>query len=88
LSEGDLLDARSAARAIDALRRGWPVRVRGTAGALRLLPVESATDAVLAGFAPDALLISGERAATLKLTNQLPINHHTKIITRPNSKPA
>ena len=71
MSGDDRLDPRSAARAIDALRRGWPVRVHGTDGALALLPVEGATDAVLADFAPDALLISGERAATLKLTNQL-----------------
>ena len=71
MSDAGVLGARSAARAIDALRRGWPVRVHGAVGALRLLPVESATDTVLAAFAPDALLISGERAATLKLTNQL-----------------
>jgi GTP cyclohydrolase II len=63
-------DPASAARAIDALRRGWPVRITGADGALTLLPVESATDAALAGFAPVALLISGERAVTLKLANQ------------------
>lgn len=60
----------SAARAIDALRRGWPIRVHGTAGALDLLPVEGATDLGLAGFGGEALLISGERAVTLKLANQ------------------
>jgi GTP cyclohydrolase II len=64
--------ARRAARAIDALRRGWPFRVRGSDGALDLLAVESASDAALAAFAdgPCDLLISGERAVTLKLTNQ------------------
>ena len=64
-------DPASAARAIDALRRGWPVRIAGAEGALTLLPVESATDAALAAFAPVALLISGERAVTLKLANQI-----------------
>ena len=69
---GDI-GARRAARAIDALRRGWPLRVAGADGALDLLAVESASDAArdafAGGTAPD-LLISGERAVTLKLTNQ------------------
>lgn len=64
-------DPRDAARAIDAVRRGWPLRVVGAAGSLRLLAVEGASEEALAAFAPTALLISGERAATLKLTNQL-----------------
>jgi len=62
--------ARRAARAIDALRRGWPLRVGGADGALDLLAVESARDAALAEFASADLLLSGERAVTLKLTNQ------------------
>ncbi|MDZ3833240.1 MAG: GTP cyclohydrolase II [Sphingopyxis sp.] len=64
--------ARRAARAIDALRRGWPVRVSGADGALDLLAIESASDAALAAFAdtPADILLSGERAVTLKLTNQ------------------
>jgi GTP cyclohydrolase II len=66
----EAVDPRSAARAIDAIRRGWPVRVVGADGRLDLLPVESVTDAALAAFAPDRLLISGERAATLKLGNR------------------
>ncbi|MEQ1688588.1 MAG: GTP cyclohydrolase II [Sphingopyxis sp.] len=55
------------------MRRGWPVRVTGAggAGAMRLLGVEGASDEALIAFAPASLLISGERAATLKLTNQL-----------------
>ena len=65
----DLSGARDVARAIDALRRGWPVAVDGTS----FLAVETADDAALAGFdaagAAD-LLISGNRAATLKLANQ------------------
>ena len=62
--------ARRAARAIDALRRGWPFRIEGADGALDLLAVESARDAALAEFGSADLLISGERAVTLKLTNQ------------------
>ena len=62
--------ARRAARAIDALRRGWPFRIEGADGALDLLAVESARDAAMAEFGSADLLISGERAVTLKLTNQ------------------
>lgn len=64
--------ARRAARAIDALRRGWPFRVTGSDGAFDLLAVESARDAALAGFGSSDILLSGERAVTLKLTNQRP----------------
>ena len=64
--------ARQAARAIDALRRGWPLRVEGADGALDLLAVESARDGALAEFASGDVLLSGERAVTLKLTNQRP----------------
>ena len=61
--------ARDVARAIDALRRGWPVAVDGTA----FLAVETADGEALAAFDaedPADLLISGQRAATLKLANQ------------------
>jgi GTP cyclohydrolase II len=61
---------RDVARAIDALRRGWPVRIDGTA----FLAVETADDETLAEFdrgAAAALLISGRRAETLKITNQI-----------------
>jgi GTP cyclohydrolase II len=64
-----LSPGRDVARAIDALRRGWPVRIAGTA----FLAVESADDAGLAAFdsnLPADLVISGNRAATLKLANQ------------------
>ncbi len=67
------MSARAAARAIDALRRGWPIRMAGATGALTLLPIEGATADSLAAFDPDAtapLLISAARAATLKLANQ------------------
>ncbi|MDB5702723.1 MAG: ribA [Sphingomonadales bacterium] len=63
-------DPRSAARAIDALRRGWVVAV----GELRVLAIETADDLRLAAFDPEAradVLLAGSRAATLKLTNQL-----------------
>lgn len=62
--------ARRAARAIDALRRGWTFRVADRFGGLDLIAVESARDADLAAFGSSDMLISGERAVTLKLTNQ------------------
>jgi GTP cyclohydrolase II len=64
-----LSGGRDVARAIDALRRGWPVRI----GDQAFLAVETADEAALADFDPagDAdLVISGNRAATLKLANQ------------------
>lgn len=68
-----MTDPAAAARAIDALRRGWPVTV-GTAGAaLTLLAIETADPVRLAAFDPDAcasILISCGRATTLKLANQ------------------
>jgi len=60
---------RDVARAIDALRRGWPIRIDGVA----FLAIETADAESLAAFdeggAAD-LLVSGHRAVTLKLTNQ------------------
>lgn len=64
---------RAVARAIDALRRGWPVTVAGEGKALALLAVETTDDARLAAFDPDGqagVLLSPARAATLKLANQ------------------
>jgi len=64
-----LTGARDVARAIDAVRRGWPVAV----DQVSFLAVETADAQGLAAFdrdAPAGLLISGNRAATLKLTNQ------------------
>ena len=60
---------REVARAIDAFRRGWPVRIDGAG----FLAVETADEAALAAFdagRPADLLISGNRAVTLKLANQ------------------
>ena len=59
-------DARRAARAIDALRRGWPIKVEGNAGSLHLTAIETATDTAGA----TSILLSQSRAATLKLANQ------------------
>ena len=62
-------DARAAARAIDAVRRGWPVAV----GGLTVLAIETADPVRLAAFDPAdeaAVLLSAGRAATLKLANQ------------------
>jgi GTP cyclohydrolase II len=62
-------DARIIARAIDALRRGWPVAIDGAA----FLAIETADEETLAEFdrsGPADILISGNRAATLKLANQ------------------
>ncbi|WP_232834156.1 MULTISPECIES: GTP cyclohydrolase II [unclassified Sphingomonas] len=61
---------RAAARAIDALRRGWPIAIDG----LTLLAIETADAARLAEFDPAGaagVLISSGRAETLKLANQL-----------------
>ena len=59
-------DARQAARAIDALRRGWPITVRHKDQILTVLAVETAQSVSDA----NAMLLSASRAATLKLTNQ------------------
>ena len=66
--------ARNAARAIDALRRGWAVRLVAEDGAIRLMAIEGADAVTLADFDPDAnadILISAARAETLNLANQL-----------------
>ncbi|HEX2764090.1 MAG TPA: GTP cyclohydrolase II [Allosphingosinicella sp.] len=64
-----MTEGRAVARAIDALRRGWPVIIDGVA----FLAVETADEASLAlfdGGGTADLLISGPRAVTLKLANQ------------------
>ncbi|WP_326523730.1 GTP cyclohydrolase II [Sphingomonas sp.] len=63
-------DPRAAARAIDALRRGWPIAIDG----LAMLAIETGDPVRLAAFdaAGEAgVLLSAGRAATLKLANQL-----------------
>jgi GTP cyclohydrolase II len=67
------MNPKAAARAIDALRRGWPVEVRAGDGSCRVMAIEGADDVTLGSFDPGgtaSLLISSSRAATLKLTNQ------------------
>jgi len=63
--------ARQAARAIDALRRGWPVTITQDDQSLTLLPVETADlESHLKAQDTIALLLSASRADTLKLLNQ------------------
>ncbi len=63
---------RDAARAIDAMRRGWPIAIAAPGEPpLTLLAVETADAGRLAGFGDYHLLISGGRAETLKLVNQI-----------------
>ena len=63
-------NARAAARAIDALRRGWSVAIAGADGALTVMAIERLTGAYdLLAKAPDVLL-SSSRAATLRLMGQ------------------
>ncbi|HWH22359.1 MAG TPA: GTP cyclohydrolase II [Allosphingosinicella sp.] len=62
--------SRAVARAIDSLRRGWPVIIDGTA----FLAIETAAEDEVAEFdrdGPSDLLITGNRAVTLKLANQI-----------------
>ncbi|GAB5482912.1 MAG: GTP cyclohydrolase II [Parasphingorhabdus sp.] len=67
----DSTGARRAARAIDALRRGWPIGIEIEGGMLNLLPVETTDlDQYLSSQANITLLISSSRADTLKLLNQ------------------
>jgi GTP cyclohydrolase II len=65
--------ARDAARAIDALKRGWPVAVTADGQRLVALAIETANNASLAEFdgaEPADVLLSAARAATLNLANQ------------------
>ncbi len=67
------MSARAAAKAIDALRRGWPIELRAEGEApLTLLAIETADEARLRAFAPEGyeVLISSGRAETLTLLNQ------------------
>jgi GTP cyclohydrolase II len=66
-------DPRAAARAIDALRRGWPIAIVEGGERIALLAIETADAGRLAAFDPAseaAVLLSAGRAATLKLANQ------------------
>ena len=48
-----MANGKDAARAIDALRRGWVVRLSADDGAIRLMAIEGADAVTLAGFDPD-----------------------------------
>ena len=61
-------DSRAVARALDALRHGWAIRVVADDGALDLYPAETGFNEP--GLAAQRLLISAARAVTLKLANQ------------------
>ena len=62
---GEIKQARQAARAIDALRRGWTISIAGERAVIHVAAIETARE-----FTAEQLLISATRAATLKLTNQ------------------
>ena len=67
------MSERAVARAIDAMRRGWPIALGDGHQALTLLAIESADADRLAAFDPDGradILLSASRAETLKLANQ------------------
>jgi GTP cyclohydrolase II len=59
-------DPKNAAKAIDALRRGWTVAVIGESEAIGLVAIETCSD--VAGAL--GIILSASRAATLKLANQ------------------
>ena len=64
---------RDVARAIDALRRGWPITIGDGDRPLSLLAVETADESRLAVFTAGGdfdVLLSPERAATLNIVNQ------------------
>lgn len=63
------MSSRAVARAVDALRRGWPVAI----GPYALLAIETGDAGQLSAFDPDGaadVLLSAGRAETLKLANQ------------------
>jgi GTP cyclohydrolase II len=65
--------SQAAARAIDALRRGWPVAIGDARAAMCVLAIETADRHQLDTFDPAGgadVLLSASRAATLKLANQ------------------
>jgi GTP cyclohydrolase II len=68
------MSARDVARAIDALRRGWPIAIQGDGAPAGLLAIETADAGRMKAFDPageSPILLSAGRAATLKLANQL-----------------
>ena len=86
MSQTPAPDLKAAARAIDALRRGWVVSISDGARAISVLAIETADDVRLATFDPHAaadILLSPSRAETLHLTNQIAADpNHAVCITR------
>ncbi|MGL5837089.1 MAG: GTP cyclohydrolase II [Sphingorhabdus sp.] len=63
--------AKRAAKAIDAFRRGWPVRVEGRNGGMTLVAIETGSASEpFSDYPVKGILLSSARAATLKLANQ------------------
>ena len=68
------MNARAAARAIDALRRGWAISVHAADGVVHVMAVEGADAVTLKAFDPSGkadILVAAARGETLKLANQL-----------------
>jgi GTP cyclohydrolase II len=68
------MTARAAARAIDALRRGWAISVHAADGVVHVMAVEGADKVTLKAFDPAGkadILVAAARGETLKLANQL-----------------
>jgi GTP cyclohydrolase II len=84
MSSGLQSNSKAAARAIDALRRGWAVRISDGLSALNICAMETADAAKM--DRSSALLISASRAATLKITNQYSAadTHHPVLIAKPD----
>lgn len=62
--------SRAAPKAIDALRRGWPVVIDGAVTVLAIESADAHRLAAFEGYNSANILISASRAATLKLMNQ------------------
>jgi GTP cyclohydrolase II len=84
MSPSPSADPKRAARAIDALRRGWAVKIMAGPNMIMVSAMESADVQKLERCS--ALLISASRAATLKLTNQYSAadTHHSVLINKPD----
>jgi GTP cyclohydrolase II len=68
------VSARNVARAIDALRRGWPIAIQGAGAPVGVLAIETADAGRMKAFDPageSPILLSAGRAATLRLANQI-----------------
>ncbi|APG63257.1 GTP cyclohydrolase II [Sphingorhabdus lutea] len=71
--------AVNVARCIDALRRGWPISIGEKEGQICLIAVERFADGTVADDSILSIMISDQRAATLKLGNQAAVHASDKI---------